>query len=84
MAKYQQKMIEYYNKKVKLRRLNIGDIVLRRIAPTTKDSTQGKLGSNIKRALQGRPILETRKLPPRIDGREKIAMSMEHQAFENV
>ena len=77
-------MIEYYNKKVKLRRLNIGDIVLRRIAPTTKDSTQGKLGSNIKRALQCHPILETRKLPPRIDGREKIAMSMEHQAFENV
>ena len=77
-------MIEYYNKKVKLRRLNIGDIVLRRIAPTTKDSTQGKLGSNIKRALQCRPILETRKLPPGIDGREKVAMSMEHQAFENV
>ena len=71
-------MIEYYNKKVKLRRLNIGDIVLRRIAPTTKDSTQGKLGSNIKRALQCHPILETRKLPPGIDGQEMTATSMEH------
>ena len=45
MAKYHQKMTEYYNKRVKLRRLNIGDIVLRRIAPVTKDSTQGKLRS---------------------------------------
>ena len=45
MAKYQQKMTGYYNKRVKLRRLNIGDIVLRRIILATKDSTQGKLGS---------------------------------------
>ena len=45
MAKYHQKMTEYYNKRVKLRRLDIGDIVLRRIAPATKDSTQGKLRS---------------------------------------
>ena len=39
MAKYQQKMTEYYNKRVKLRRLNIGDLVLRRITPAMKDST---------------------------------------------
>ena len=39
MAKYLQKMIEYYNKRVKLRRLNIGDLVLRRITPAMKDST---------------------------------------------
>ena len=39
MTKYQQKMIEYYNKRVKLRRLNIGDLVLRRITQATKDST---------------------------------------------
>ena len=31
-------MIEYYDKRVKLRRLNIGDLVLCRITPTTKDS----------------------------------------------
>ena len=43
MAKYQQKMIEYYNKRVKLRRLNIGDLVLHRITSATKDSAQGKL-----------------------------------------
>ena len=43
VTKYQQKMAEYYNKRVKLRRLDIGDLVLRKVTPTTKDSTQGKL-----------------------------------------
>jgi len=28
MAKYQQKMTEYYNQRVKLKRFNIGDLVL--------------------------------------------------------
>ena len=37
-------MVEYYNKIVKLRRLDIGDLVLRKVTPTTRDSTQGKLG----------------------------------------
>ena len=44
MTKYQQKMAEYYNKRVKLRRFDIGDLVLRKVSPATKDSTQGKLG----------------------------------------
>ena len=39
MAKYQQKMSEYYNKRVKLRQLNIGDLVLGKVTPTTKDLT---------------------------------------------
>ena len=43
MAKYQQKMAKYYNKRVKLRRLNIGDLILRKVTPATKDPTQGKL-----------------------------------------
>ena len=38
MTKYQQKMAEYYNKRVKLRRLDIGDLVLRKVTPTTRDS----------------------------------------------
>ena len=37
-------MVEYYNKRVKLRRLDIGDLVLRKVTPTTRDSAQGKLG----------------------------------------
>ena len=44
MTKYQQKMAEYYNDRVKLRRLDIGDLVMRKVNTVTKDSTQGKLG----------------------------------------
>ena len=44
MMKYQQKMAEYYNKRVKLRRLDIGDLVLHKVTTATRDSAQGKLG----------------------------------------
>ena len=44
MAKYQQKMVEYYNKRVKLRWLDIGNLVLRKVIPATKDPARGKLG----------------------------------------
>ena len=37
MTKYQQKMANYYNKRVKLRRLEIGDLVLRKVTSATKD-----------------------------------------------
>ncbi|XP_030959179.1 uncharacterized protein LOC115981140 [Quercus lobata] len=43
MTKYQQKMTEYYNKRVKLRRLDIGDLILRKVTLATRDSAQGKL-----------------------------------------
>ncbi|XP_075649727.1 uncharacterized protein LOC142620211 [Castanea sativa] len=39
MTKYQQKMAKYYNKRVKLKRLNIGDFVLRKVTFATKDPT---------------------------------------------
>ena len=44
VTKYQQKMADYYNKRVKLRRLDIGDLVLRKLTPATRDFAQGKLG----------------------------------------
>ena len=44
MTKYQLKMAEYYNKRVKLKRLDIGDLVLCKITTATKDPAQGKLG----------------------------------------
>ena len=44
MTKYQLKMAEYYNRRVKLRQLDIGDLVLRKVTTATKDPTQGKLG----------------------------------------
>ena len=37
MTKYKLKMVEYYNKRVKLRRLDIGDLVLRKTTTATKD-----------------------------------------------
>ena len=37
-------MADYYNKRVKLRQLDIGDLVLRKVTPVTRDPTQGKLG----------------------------------------
>ena len=43
MTKYQQKMANYYNKRVKLRRLDIGDLLLRKVTPATKDLAQRKL-----------------------------------------
>ena len=73
MVKYKQKMAEYYNKRVKLRRLNIRDLVLRKVTPGTKDPTQGKLGPTWERpykvthySRQGSYHLETldwKKLP---------------------
>ena len=45
MAKYQQKMTEYYNQKAKLKRFSIGDLVLRKVTLATKNPAQGKLGS---------------------------------------
>ena len=44
MSKYQQKMVEYYNKRVKFRRLDMGDLVLHKVTPATKNPVQGKLG----------------------------------------
>ena len=37
-------MAEYYNKRVKQRQLDIGDLVLRKVTIATKDPVQGKLG----------------------------------------
>ena len=44
MTKYQQKMAEYYNQRIKLKRFNIEDLVFRKVTPITKDPAQGKLG----------------------------------------
>ena len=44
MDKHKEAMAIYYNKKVKVRRFNTGDLVLRNISHATKDPSQGKLG----------------------------------------
>ena len=45
MTKYKGVMARYYNKKVKVRRFSINDLVLRKVSQATKDFSQGKLGS---------------------------------------
>ena len=44
MAKYQRKMAEYYNQRIKLKRFHIKDFILRKVTPAMKDLAQGKLG----------------------------------------
>ena len=44
MTKYEQKIAKYYNKRVKLKLLDIRDLVLHKVTPVTKDPAQGKLG----------------------------------------
>jgi len=44
MAKYKGTMARYYSKKLKVRRFDTGDLVLRKFLQVTKDSSQGKFG----------------------------------------
>ena len=44
MAKHKETIAKYYNRKVKVRRFNIGDFVLRKVSQVTNDPSQGKLG----------------------------------------
>ena len=37
-------MAEYYKKRVKLKRFNTKDLILRKVTPAMKDPAQGKLG----------------------------------------
>ena len=44
MTKHKEAMARYYNIKVKVRRFNTGDLILRMVSQATKDPSQGKLG----------------------------------------
>ncbi len=46
MKRYQEKMTCYHNTRIKARRFEIGDLVLRKVTLATRDPTQGKLGPN--------------------------------------
>uniref|UniRef100_A0A2N9FJJ2 Uncharacterized protein n=1 Tax=Fagus sylvatica TaxID=28930 RepID=A0A2N9FJJ2_FAGSY len=74
---YQEKMAKYYNTKVKLRRFEIGDWVLRKVTQATKDPSQGKLGPQLGRALQGHPILQKGDLPSRRPSWKEASPSLE-------
>ena len=44
MMKYKEAMAKYYDRRVKIKRFNLRDFVLRRVSQATKDPSQGKLG----------------------------------------
>ena len=46
MRRYQEKMAQHYNARVKPSQFLIGDLVLRKVTLATKDPSQGKLGPN--------------------------------------
>ena len=43
---YQQRMTQYFNKKVRGRQFLVGDLVLRRVFAATRDPNAGVLGPN--------------------------------------
>ena len=44
MAKHKEAMARYYNRKVKVKRFNTRDLILRKLSQATKDPSQGKVG----------------------------------------
>lgn len=44
MTRYEEKMTKYYDQRVKLKRFELEDLVLRKVSQATKDLAQGKLG----------------------------------------
>ncbi|XP_074337101.1 uncharacterized protein LOC141674278 [Apium graveolens] len=46
LAAYQQRAARYYNKKVKGQLLKVGDLVLKKVMPNTKNPQHGVFGSN--------------------------------------
>ena len=78
MAEYQRKMAKYYNKRVKLRQLDIGDLILHKVTTATRDPTQGKLGPTLGRTILSRPLLPKRQLSPGNSRQMKAPSSIEH------
>ena len=46
LTRHQNFMTKHYNSKVRHRDFQVGDLVLRKVMGTTKDTSQGKLGPN--------------------------------------
>ncbi|XP_074342934.1 uncharacterized protein LOC141680669 [Apium graveolens] len=58
LAAYQQRVSRFYNRKVKVRPLKIGDLVLRRVLPNTKITSHGVFGANWEGPYKVRAVLE--------------------------
>ena len=91
MAKHKEAMARYYNRKVKERRFNAGDLVLRKISQATKDLSQEKLGpaprktgTSLGRPLRSNLSLQKRLLLPKVFRQPGIASTMEHRTLEEI
>ena len=74
-------MDRYYNRKVKVKRFNTGDLVLRKISQATKDPSQGKLGP----AWEGPyEVICHSKEGSYFFRRPRTASTMEYKTFEEV
>lgn len=58
MKKYKGAMARYYDKKVKVKRFNRGDLILRKVLQATKDPSRGKLGQHGKDLMKLFTILD--------------------------
>ena len=58
VAAYQQKVALYFNSKVRQRKFDVGDLVLRRIFLNTRDQATGVLRPNWKGSYQIEEILQ--------------------------
>ena len=56
MTLYQERMMRYYNQRVKLKRFNPRDIVLRKVSEATKDLPSLRRGSYYLEDTKGKPL----------------------------
>ena len=84
MEKYRGVMARYYNKKVKVRRFNIGDLGFRKVLQTIKDSSQGKLGPAWERPYQVILSLQGGIILLKDTGWPRTTSSMEHKTLKEI
>ena len=80
MALYQERIRRYYNHRVKLKRFNPRDMILRKVSQATKDPKRREARPQLGRPIQGHSLFRERKLLFRRHKWETFASSMECKA----
>ncbi|KAK3221957.1 hypothetical protein Dsin_008982 [Dipteronia sinensis] len=81
---YQQRVARYYNSHVRERKLQLGDLVLRRVSPNTKDKAVRSLGGQVGRILSGGQASWARSISPCPTTRRRVAQTMQRSVFEDI
>ena len=71
-------MAEYYNKRVRLKRLDIRDLVLRKVTLATRDFAPREAQPHMGRTILGCPLLQIRQISPGDPRRTEAPTTMEH------